>query len=55
MRWLVCPDSFKDCLPAAAVAEALAGGLRAGDPNAEVRCLPLAAHQALLTAFSAYH
>lgn len=42
MRWLVCPDSFKDCLPAAAVAEALAGGLRAGDPNAEVRCLPLA-------------
>ncbi|HAZ64374.1 MAG TPA: glycerate kinase, partial [Armatimonadetes bacterium] len=42
MRWLVCPDSFKDCLPAAAVAAALAGGLLAGDASAEVRCLPLA-------------
>ncbi|MCC7494839.1 MAG: glycerate kinase [Fimbriimonadaceae bacterium] len=42
MRILVAPDSFKDCLPAAAVAAALAAGCRRVVPDATVVELPLA-------------
>ncbi|MBI2301648.1 MAG: glycerate kinase, partial [Armatimonadetes bacterium] len=42
MRVVVCPDHFKDCLPAAAVAAALARGLQRVLPAATVRELPLA-------------
>jgi glycerate kinase len=42
MRVVVAPDSFKGSLPAAAVAEAIAQGLRLGWPELEVDCLPLA-------------
>lgn len=42
MRILVAPDSFKDCAPAGAVADALAAGLRRGWPNLSVTTLPLA-------------
>lgn len=42
MRYLICPDSYKDCLPAAAVAEALARGVRAADSAATCDLVPLA-------------
>ena len=42
MKVLVCPDKFKGCLEAAEVAEAIAAGLAAGLPGAEVELLPLA-------------
>jgi glycerate kinase len=42
MRILICPDSFKDCLPAPAVAAALARGFQAACPDALVRLAPLA-------------
>ena len=42
MRYLICPDSFKDCLPAARVAETLARGVRLADPVAVVDLVPLA-------------
>ncbi len=42
MRIVVCPDSFKDCLPAAPVAAAMAAGCRRAAPGAEVVELPLA-------------
>lgn len=42
MRIVVCPDSFKDCLPAARVAAAMAAGCRRAAPGAEVLELPLA-------------
>ena len=42
MRYLICPDSFKDCLPAADVAEALARGVRLADPAALIDLAPVA-------------
>ena len=41
MRVLVMPDSFKGSLDAAAVASAIATGVRAGAPDAQVTCVPL--------------
>lgn len=42
MRILICPDSFKDCMPAKQVAEHLARGIQRVLPKAEVKILPLA-------------
>lgn len=42
MRYLCAPDSFKESLTAAEAARALAEGIRRGDPDAEIRCLPMA-------------
>lgn len=41
-RWLVAPDAFKGTLSACQAARAIASGLRRAQPNAQVRCLPLA-------------
>ncbi len=42
MNILIAPDSFKDCMKAMDVAEALAIGLRKIIPDAEIRMLPMA-------------
>lgn len=42
MRALICPDSFKDCAPAAEVAAAVARGFERGWPGSDLPCLPLA-------------
>lgn len=42
MHVLVAPNSFKNCLDAGAVAQAMARGIRAACPTATVTCLPLA-------------
>ena len=42
MRYLVAPDKFKGTMAALEVAEAIASGLRDGDPRAEVDLLPIA-------------
>ena len=42
MKVVVAPDSFKECLSAEHVARALARGVRAADPEAEVVCVPMA-------------
>ncbi|MBM4034622.1 MAG: glycerate kinase [Planctomycetes bacterium] len=42
MKVLIAPDSFKECLPAEAVAEAMARGVRAAAPGAETVCVPMA-------------
>ena len=42
MRYLCAPDSFKESLTAAEAARAMAEGIRRGDPDAEIRCLPMA-------------
>ncbi len=42
MRILICPDSFKECMPAKQVAEHLAYGIRRVLPEAEIKVLPLA-------------
>ena len=42
MRILIAPDSFKESLPASEVAAAIAKGLSAVLPEAELICLPLA-------------
>lgn len=42
MKIVIAPDSFKECLPAEAVAAAMARGVRAGAPGAEVVCVPMA-------------
>lgn len=42
MRYLCAPDSFKESLTAAEAARALAEGIRCGDSDAEIRCLPMA-------------
>lgn len=42
MRIVVAPDSFKECLPAHAVAEALARGLIRALPGAEIDLAPMA-------------
>jgi glycerate kinase len=42
MRWLICPDSFKDCARAEVVAHALARGVRRVQPDAAIHLAPLA-------------
>ncbi len=42
MRVIVCPDSFKGVLSARAAAEAMARGVRAAKPDADVQLLPMA-------------
>ncbi len=42
MRILLAPDSFKECLPAAEVARALAEGCRRAAPDAEIDLAPMA-------------
>lgn len=42
MRIVIAPDSFKECLSALAVAEALATGLRRALPDAELELVPMA-------------
>ena len=42
MNILIAPDSFKDCMRASEVAEALSLGLRKVIPDAEIRMLPMA-------------
>lgn len=41
MRILLCPDSFKGCLPAKQVCAALTAGVREAKPDAEVLQIPL--------------
>ena len=42
MRIVIAPDSFKECLGAIQVAEAMARGVRRAVPKAEVVCKPMA-------------
>jgi glycerate kinase len=42
MKIVVASDSFKDCLDAQAVCEAIASGIREADSEAELMCVPLA-------------
>lgn len=42
MRVVVAPDSFKECLSATAVAEAIGAGWLEGMPGAEITCFPMA-------------
>ena len=42
MKIVVAADSFKDCLGAQAVCEAMAAGIREAKPDAELVCAPLA-------------
>jgi len=42
LKVVIAPDSFKECLPAEDVAEAMARGVRAAAPQAEVVCVPMA-------------
>ncbi len=42
MKIVICPDSFKESLPADAAAQAIAEGVRELWPDAECVCLPLA-------------
>ncbi len=42
MRVLICPDSFKECMPAMQIAEHLAKGVIRALPEAEIKILPLA-------------
>jgi len=42
MKVLICPDSFKNCLPASGVAESIARGIHAVWPDAEICKIPLA-------------
>ena len=42
MKVVIAPDSFKECLAAEEVAAAMASGVRAGAPGAEVVCVPMA-------------
>jgi glycerate kinase len=42
MRIVIAPDSFKECLSALAVAEALAAGLRRAIPDADLELVPMA-------------
>ncbi|MBT1172750.1 glycerate kinase [Bifidobacterium sp. MA2] len=41
-RYLCAPDSFKESLTAMEAAQAMARGIKNADPEAEVRCLPMA-------------
>src|SRR5436853_1163733 len=42
MRVVLAPDKFKDCLPAAAVAGAMAAGVRSVVPGADIDLCPVA-------------
>lgn len=42
MKIVICPDSFKESLPASAAAQAIAEGVREVWPDADCVCLPLA-------------
>ena len=42
MKWIVAPDSFKNCLRSPQVAACLAGGIREISPDVVVIELPLA-------------
>src|SRR5271170_8356736 len=42
MKIVIAPDKFKGSLPAAEVADAIAAGLRAGWPEAELVTIPVA-------------
>ena len=42
MKIVIAPDSYKGCLPAREVAAAMAAGVRAARPDAEIVTLPLA-------------
>jgi len=42
LKIVIAPDSFKECLAAEAVAEAMARGVRVAAPGAEVVCVPMA-------------
>lgn len=42
MKIIIAPDSFKESLPAAAVAQAIAAGIKIAAPEAEVVCVPMA-------------
>lgn len=42
MKIVISPDSFKECLPAWKVAEALATGWRKVLPSSQLVCLPVA-------------
>lgn len=42
MRIVIAPDSFKECLSAAEVAEAMADGVRQVLPDADIICVPMA-------------
>lgn len=42
MRVVIAPDSFKECLTAEEVANAIEAGWRAGMPDAETQCFPMA-------------
>ncbi len=42
MRIVIAPDSFKDCLPARQVAEAIAQGVRRFVPSATIDLVPMA-------------
>lgn len=42
MKIIIAPDSFKECLPAEAVAEAMGRGARAAAPDAECVLVPMA-------------
>jgi glycerate kinase len=42
MKIVVAPDKFKGSLPATQVAAAIAAGLRAGRPGAELVTIPVA-------------
>ncbi len=42
MRIVIAPDSFKECLSAAEVAEAIASGVKEALPQADIACVPMA-------------
>jgi glycerate kinase len=42
MRLVIAPDSFKDCLSASAVCDAVAQGARRADPEIEIFAIPMA-------------
>jgi glycerate kinase len=42
LKVLIAPDKFKGCLSAVEVARAIARGVRAAAPDAEIECVPLA-------------
>ena len=41
MRILLAPDSFKEAASAEAIAQAMARGIKRGNPQAECRLIPL--------------
>lgn len=41
MRWLICPDSFKDAATATEICEAIARGMRFAEPGVSIATVPL--------------